>query len=85
MKDFCLYFGLSGIIARGIKIKIDGRFIGYEPHELLNYSIFLSSIGDCPDRYILRFNEMIESCRIIYGLFYVPFSSIYFINFSSLH
>ena len=27
-KDFCLYFGLSGICCRSVMIILDGRFIG---------------------------------------------------------
>ena len=71
IKDSCLYFGLTGLLSRSIKIIIDARFTGYEFHEESNHSIPYPSIGDCPDRYILRFNEIIESCRIIYALFYI--------------
>ena len=28
----------------------------------------LASIGDSLDRYLLRLNEIIESCRIVYGM-----------------
>ena len=83
-KDFCLYFGITGIIARSIKIIIDGRFTGYEFYDSINYSSFYSSNGDCLDRYILRFNEMIESCRIIYSLLYILLSSFYYSSFSIL-
>ena len=44
-------------------IIIDARFTGYEFHDELNYSISYPSIGDCLDRYIPRFNEIIECCR----------------------
>ncbi len=50
-----------------MKIIIDARFIGHEFHDELNYSISYHSIGDCLDRYISRFNEIIESTRIMYG------------------
>ena len=53
---------------------IDARFTGHEFHEELNYSISYPSIGDCLDRYIPRFNEIIESCRIIYGLLVILLS-----------
>ena len=83
IKDYCLYFGLSGLLARSIKLIIDARFIGYEFHEESNYPISYSSIGDCPDRYILRFNEIIESSRIIYSLFYLILSISFYCNISS--
>ena len=79
-KEFCIYFGLTGLLSRSIKIILDARFTGYEFYETINYSIFYSSIGDCLDRYILRFNEIIESCRIIYLLFYLILNSS--INYS---
>ena len=78
IKDSCLYFGLSGSLSRSIKIIIDARFTGHEFHEELNYSISYPSIGDCLDRYIPRFNEIIESCRIIYGLFYILLSAYFY-------
>ena len=53
---------------------IGARFTGYEVYEELNYPISYPSIGDCLDRYIPRFNEMIESCRIIHGLFLISSS-----------
>ena len=77
IKDFCLYFGLTGILSRAIKIIIDARYTGYEFYEELNYAIFYSAIGDSLDRYILRFNEIIESCRIIYALLYIILSLLY--------
>ena len=70
-KNFILFFGLSGLLSRSCNIKIDGRFSGYEYYINLNYFIFIAYNGDCFDRYILRFNEMIESCRIIYAIFYI--------------
>ena len=51
---------------------MDARFTGYECYQGLDYSIFLASNSDCLDRYLLRFNEMIESCRIIYGIIFIP-------------
>lgn len=84
-EGFCVYFGLSGLLSRPIKIWLDARFTGHEFYEEVNYSIFLASIGDCPDRYILRFNEMIESCRIIYGLLYDILCSFFYLDYSSFH
>ena len=57
-------------------------FNGYEVYEELNYPISYPSIGDCLDRYIPRFNEMIESCRIIHGLFYIPLCSYFYSTFT---
>jgi len=67
----CLSFGLSGLLSRPVKIWIDSRFSGYEFHQSLDYSIFITSNGDCLDRYPPRYNEMIESCRIIYAIPYL--------------
>ena len=69
-RDFCFYFGFSGMLSRSAKIWLDARFTGYECYQGLDYSIFLASNSDCLDRYVLRFNEMIESCRIIYGILF---------------
>ena len=70
-RDFCLYSGVTGCIARSGKILLDARILGYECYQCFDYSIFLGSNSDCPDRYILRYNEMIESCRIIYGILFL--------------
>ena len=70
-RDFCLFFGLSGILSRSVKIWIDARFSGYECYSCYDYSIYIASNGDCLDRYLLRFNEIIESSRIIYAILYV--------------
>jgi len=70
-RDFCLFFGLSGLLSRSVKIWIDARLSGYEFYCCLNYSIYIASNGDCLDRYCLRFNEIIESSRIIYAILYV--------------
>ena len=76
-KDFCLFFGLSGLLSRSVAIFIDARFIGYEFYGCLDYYVFVSINGDCLDRYPSRFNEMIESCRIIYAILYVVLKSMY--------
>ena len=68
-RDYVLYFGLTGLLSRSANIWIDGRLLGYECYQNFNYSIFLGNSSDCLDRYILRFNEMIESSRFI-----VPFN-----------
>ena len=63
---------------------MDARLIGYEQYHSINYCIYFSYIGDCLDRYLLRLNEIIESCRIIYLLFYLILHSFRFIGFSSI-
>jgi len=73
-KNFCLFFGFSGLLSRSVKIWIDGRFSGYEFYSSLDYSIFITSNGDCLDRYLIRYNEMIESCRIMYSVLYLVLS-----------
>lgn len=78
-KPFCLYFGLSGILSRSANIMIDARLTGYEFYHNLKYSLFISSIGDCMDRYLLRINEIVESCRIIYSIIYMLLGSFNFI------
>lgn len=50
---------------------MDARISGYECYSCYDYSIYIASNGDCLDRYLLRFNEIIESCRIIYAILYV--------------
>jgi NADH:ubiquinone oxidoreductase subunit D len=70
-RDFCFYFGFSGLLSRSAKIWMDARFLGYECYQCWDYSIFFGSNSDCLDRYLLRFNEMIESCRIIYGIVFL--------------
>ncbi len=82
--NFCLYYGLSGIISRSINIWIDGRIIGFEYYNELNYLIYSGSIGDCLDRYILRLNEIIESCKIIYYIiYYYCLNFFYYFNLIS--
>jgi NADH:ubiquinone oxidoreductase subunit D len=70
-RDFCFYFGLSGLLSRSAKILIDGRFLLYECYQCWDISLFFGSNSDCLDRYLLRFNEIIESCRIIYGIIFL--------------
>jgi len=54
---------------------LDARLNDYEFYSCLDYNVFLALNGDCLDRYFLRFNEMVESCRIIYSLLLFLFSS----------
>jgi len=70
-RTYCLYFGFSGLLSRASNILLDARLMGYEFYQCLDYSLFLGSKADCLDRYLLRFNEMIESCRIIWLILYL--------------
>jgi len=63
-KDICLFYGISGLLSRSAQILIDARLTGYEFYLTLSYSLYLSSSGDCLDRYILRPNEIIETNKI---------------------
>ena len=82
-RDFCFYFGFSGLLSRSNQIWIDARFLDYECYQCWDYSIFFGSNSDCLDRYLLRFNEMIESSRIIYGLVFIfYYDSSFFIYYS---
>lgn len=65
-REIVLYFGLSGLLVRASGILLDYRLFGYESYGLINFNSYISFIGDCMDRYLLRFNEFIESSRIIY-------------------
>jgi len=74
-RNFALYFGLSGLLARSTFIYLDARLNDYEFYSCLDFNVYLALNGDCLDRYFLRFNEMVESCRIIYTLLLFLFSS----------
>ena len=58
-KEYCLYFGISGIISRSAGIQLDARLISYELYSIINYILFNTLSGDCLDRYLLRMNEVI--------------------------
>jgi len=69
-RTYCSYSGLSGLLSRASNILPDARLMGYEFYQCLDYPLSLGSKADCPDRYLSRFNEMIESCRIIRLILY---------------
>jgi NADH dehydrogenase (ubiquinone) Fe-S protein 2 len=76
-RDYCLHFGLSGLLSRSTQLFIDARFSMFLVYYYLTYSVFLTSNGDCLDRYLLRFNEMIESARLIYSALDTLFNCYY--------
>jgi len=63
---------------------LDARLNDYEFYSCLDYNVYLALNGDCLDRYFLRFNEMVESCRIIYSLLLFLFSSSFLFSLWSL-
>ena len=65
-KDIRLFYGITGLLSRSAKIGIDARFTGHELHHKLSYTLYLPSSGDRTDRYIPRFNEIIETNKINY-------------------
>ncbi len=65
-KDIRLFYGITGLLSRSARIGIDARFTGYELHHKLSYTLYVPSSGDRPDRYIPRFNEIIETNKITY-------------------
>lgn len=73
--EFCIYYGLSGVLIRACGNIIDARLIGYELYSTINWSLFIALSGDCLDRYLLRMNELIESIRIIYIVLYLIINS----------
>lgn len=65
-REIILYFGLSGLLIRSSGILLDFRLYGYEIYYLCPFNSYISFVSDCLDRYLCRFNEFIESSRIIY-------------------
>ena len=59
-------------------------FLGYECYLSFDSYIFIGSNSDCLDRYLLRFNEIIDSCRIIYGIIFLCCSYYYLFNYYSI-
>lgn len=69
-RNTVLFFGLSGLIIRACGILLDFRLFGYETYASIPFNSYISFISDCMDRYLLRFNEFIESSRLIYTCLY---------------
>lgn len=80
--EFCLYFGLTGVLIRSTGIIIDARLIGYELYSSINYSLYIGLAADCLDRYVIRINELIESVRIIYLIIYLLINSFHYYYYS---
>jgi NADH dehydrogenase (ubiquinone) Fe-S protein 2 len=59
-------YGFSGVMLRGSGLKWDLRKQRpYEVYDLLTFDVPVGKNGDCYDRYLIRLNEMRESCKII--------------------
>ena len=79
-----IFYCFSGLIARSSGLLIDGRLLGYESYCLLSFNTYLSFNGDSLDRYLNRFNEMLESSRIIYlSMYYCLFAISGFTSFNA--
>ena len=65
-KEEAIDFGLTGPNLRGSGVDYDVRkanpYIGYENYQ---FDIPIGSAGDCYDRYLVRVEEMRQSCRIL--------------------
>ena len=44
-KDFCFFFGITGLLSRSAKILMDGRFTGYECYQGLDYCVIKDFVG----------------------------------------
>jgi len=65
-KQFSLNYSHSGVLLRSTGYPFDLRdSYPYEVYETLNFSTYISSFGDCFDRYLLRIWEMRESIYLI--------------------
>ncbi len=58
-------YSISGVLMRSSNIKKDLRFIGYEYYSTLEFDVVAGFKGDCLDRYLIRMNECLESCKVI--------------------
>ena len=66
-KNEALQWGFSGVMVRGSGLPIDLRKIQpYEVYSQLNFTIPITTHGDCYDRYLIRIEEMRQSLAIIY-------------------
>lgn len=58
--------GFTGAMMRGCDVAWDlRRSQPYEVYDKLDFKVMVGKAGDCYDRYILRIEEMYESCKIM--------------------
>lgn len=66
-KNFCEDAAFSGVMLRGSGVKWDLRkTVPYEFYKDLSFKAPIGFFGDCFDRFVLRVEEMRQSCQIIY-------------------
>jgi NADH dehydrogenase (ubiquinone) Fe-S protein 2 len=66
-KASALSLGFSGVMLRGSGIFWDLRIAdSYDGYEFLNFFIPIGLSGDCYDRFLVRIQEMYESCFIMH-------------------
>lgn len=82
-RNFSLYFGISGIIARATGIMLDARITGYEYYNALDFILFFSILSDCWSRYFMRLIESLQASDIIFTLLSLILNSFIFNNSSS--
>lgn len=64
--DDAIDFGLTGPSLRGSGVAWDVRKKEpYSFYDLLDFEIPVGTRGDCYDRYLVRMEEMLQSCRIV--------------------
>ena len=65
-KEQCFSFGLTGPLLRGSGVAWDLRNTPpYAAYDLVDFEVPVFSEGDVYARYLVRLNEMYQSCRII--------------------
>ena len=65
-KKEALSYGFSGVMLRGSGVFWDLRLSeGYDCYDILDFMVPVGIYGDCYDRYLIRLEEMRESCQII--------------------
>ena len=63
-----MLYGLSGVMARCVGMKLDIRCninTSYNNYKYINFYSYTTINGDCYDRYLLRMYEMVEAINII--------------------
>jgi NADH:ubiquinone oxidoreductase subunit D len=66
--ETALSYNLSGVMLRCTGLKYDLRLNKTQTYAFYSYiqlNSFISKNGDCYDRFLLRFNEMLESLYIV--------------------
>jgi len=61
-----LNYGFSGVMLRSTGVAYDLRKMQpYEIYDEIDFEIAVGSVGDCYDRYLIRIEELRQSCSII--------------------